>query len=79
MVPCVCARALTLAIVRAQHVQQVDGSAPQQLLTKRVAAPQLQVQLALRSDIPTHTGNSQVIAHTPLLPTCTFGHGEQSA
>lgn len=37
--------------MRAQRVQQVDGGAAQQLLPQRVAAPQLQIQTALRRHI----------------------------
>ena len=60
---------LTLAVVCAQCVQQVDGGAAQELLPQGVAAPQLQVQTALRRHITaqhraTHTLSTHLIKST---------------
>lgn len=51
MCVCTCVRVLTLAIMCAQCVQQVYGGTAQQLLPEGVAAPQLQIQMALRRHI----------------------------
>lgn len=61
MCACVRVRVLTFAVVGAQRVQQVYGGAAKQLLPEGVAAPQLQVQAALRRHVTAkHKANADL-------------------
>lgn len=69
-------RALTFAIVRAQRVQHVYGGAAQQLLPQRVAAPQFQIQTALRRHIAAGYKETYCLCTLHVIFFLIFEHAE---